>query len=76
MLDDAFNPISRDGAGTIEVALWLQKAFRTLVSYNNKEMNKEAVAHANLAYRYAKETLILPEELEALKEAHKFTTTE
>jgi uncharacterized membrane protein len=36
MFDDAFNPISRDGAGTIEVALWFQKAFRTLASFNNK----------------------------------------
>jgi len=37
-------------------------------------MNKEAVAHAKLAYRYVEEALILPEELEALKETHKFTT--
>lgn len=41
MFDDAFNPISRDGAGTIEVALWLQKAFRTLASYNNKECTEK-----------------------------------
>jgi len=37
---------------------------------------REAVAHANLACRYAEEALILPEELETLKEAHKFTTTD
>lgn len=53
--------------------MWLQKAFKVLTSFGDKEMCKEAVAHANLAYRYAEKALILPEELEALKEAHKFS---
>jgi uncharacterized membrane protein len=72
MFDDAFNPISRDGAGTIEVVLWLQKAFKVLASFGDQEMRNEAVAHANLAYRYAEKALILSEELEALKEVHEY----
>jgi uncharacterized membrane protein len=67
MLDDAFNAISRDGAGTIEVVLRLQKAFNTLASLGDVEMKGAARSHAQLAFRYAEQSLQLPEEIESLK---------
>jgi uncharacterized membrane protein len=72
MLDDAFNAISRDGAGTLEVAVWLQKAFKALAALGDEELRQEAVAHANLAYRYAEKAFVLPEEIEILQKHHQF----
>jgi uncharacterized membrane protein len=72
MLDDAFNAISRDGAGTLEVAVWLQKAFKALAALGDEDLCQEAVAHANLAYRYAEKALVLPEEIEILQKHHQF----
>jgi uncharacterized membrane protein len=69
MLDDSFNAISRDGAGTIEVGLWLQKAFKALASLGHEELRREAIFHAQLAYRYAEKALVLDEEKLKLKEA-------
>ncbi len=70
MLDDAFNAISRDAAGTIEVGLWLQKAFKTLASLGDEELREEAMRHAQLAYRYAENALLLDEEKSAMQEAY------
>lgn len=67
MFDDAFNAIARDGAGTIEVVIRLQKAFNTLASLGNAEVKEAAKSHAQLAFRYAEQSLQLPEEIEALK---------
>lgn len=68
MFDDAFNAIARDGAGIIEIALRLQKAFKTLSLLGDEEMSGAARDHAHLAYRYAENALALPEELHRLKE--------
>lgn len=70
MLDDAFNAISRDGAGIIEVGLWLQKAFKALASFGDEELRKEALQHAQLAYRYGEKALLLYEEKSALEEVY------
>src|SRR5690606_36203597 len=66
MFDDAFNAIARDGAGTIEVAIRLQKAFSALAMVNNSEIQAAAKGHAHYALRHAEKSLPLAEDLERL----------
>ncbi len=72
MFDDAFNAISRDGAGTLEVVIRLQKAFNTLASLGHAELSEAARSHAQLALHYAERTLQLPEEIEILRDVYRF----
>jgi uncharacterized membrane protein len=69
MFDHAFNALARDGSGTIEVVLRLQKAFISLNSISNNALKQAASTHAFIAYQYAKNALTLPEE-HALLEKH------
>lgn len=62
MFDNAFNALARDGSGTIEVVLRLQKAFISLASLKDNTLKQASSTHAYLAYRYAKNALTLPEE--------------
>lgn len=71
MFDDAFNAISRDGAGTIEVVICLQKAFNTLAFLGDAEVKESARSHAYLAFRYAEQSLQLSEEIDVLKTAYR-----
>ena len=68
MFDDAFNGIARDGAGLIEVAMRLQKAFKTLSSLGNHDIEEAAKEHARLAFKYAEAALPLDEEIEQLRQ--------
>jgi uncharacterized membrane protein len=70
LFDDAFNTIARDGAGIIEVAQRLQKAFKSLSSLSNEAMVEVSIDHAHLAFRYAEEALSLPEEIKQLREIY------
>lgn len=67
LFDDAFNVIARDGAGTIEVALRLQKALRSLASLNVLDLEEVSKAHGRIAFRYAEESLTLDEEIGLLR---------
>lgn len=67
MFDDAFMSIARDGAGTIEVGLRLQKAFRGLAALDHGEMEKVALDQAEMALLYAEKALTLPEEMNQIK---------
>lgn len=67
MFDDAFNAIARDGAGNLEIAVRLQKAFKSLSSLDNETMAEVSRDHAHLAFRYAEEALSLPEEIQMLR---------
>lgn len=69
MFDDAFNAIARDGAGMIEVATRLQKAFAALASLGDESVQEAARSHARRAFQYAEQALPLPEEIEALEKA-------
>jgi len=69
MFDDAFNAMSRDGAGVIEVGMRLQRAFRGLAALENEAIRRAAVQHGHLALHYAQEALKLPEEQAALAQA-------
>lgn len=54
MFNDAFRPISRDGAGNVEVMIRLQKALKSLSYVGNKTVKKLTLVHSRQAYERAK----------------------
>lgn len=74
LFDDAFNAISRDGAGMLEVATRLQKAFQSLAATGNAEMEKVAIEHARRALTHSEEVLKHPFEIETLRLAAELCT--
>ena len=64
MFDDAFTAIARDGAGTIEVVVRLQKAFHSLASIGDDRICEVAKSHARMALARAERALDLPEDIE------------
>jgi hypothetical protein len=73
MFDDAFTPIARDGAGCIEVAVRLQKAFESLASMGGASLREVAIHHARLARARAETALTARDDLEVLRKVAKFT---
>ncbi|MBR9865363.1 MAG: DUF2254 domain-containing protein [Rhodobacteraceae bacterium] len=68
LFDDAFTPIARDGAGTVEVGIRLQKAFLSISSLDYPGMNVEARRHSKLALERAKHKLPIQEDLERVEQ--------
>ena len=67
MFDDAFTAIARDGAGTVEVSLRLQKALQSLALVGDDTMQHAAVRHARLALRRAERALQLDDDVLAVR---------
>lgn len=67
MFDDAFTAIARDGAGSVEVAVRLQKTLRSLASVGDAAMRDAAVHHGRMALARAEKALDLPEDLAAVR---------
>lgn len=67
MFDNAFSAISRDGAGTIEVMLRLQRALASLSSLGTGEFREAASRHSQFALKHAELALKLPEEVERVR---------
>jgi len=53
LLDDAFTPIARDGAGMFEVGVRLQKAFLSIALLGNADLSAAAILHSRLALEQA-----------------------
>ncbi|WP_418262356.1 DUF2254 domain-containing protein [Flavobacterium faecale] len=66
--DDAFRPISRDGADNIEVMLRLQKTYTSLGTIDNDAIKKSATQFAKEAFNRAKLAMQFENDLENLKE--------
>lgn len=64
MFDDAFTAIARDGAGSIEVVVRLQKAFISLSSIGDAKLTAAASRHSRLALARAEAALKLASEIE------------
>ncbi len=73
MLDDAFNPIARDGASTMEVTIRLQKALQSLAELGHQELKQSAIKHSRLAVDYAEQALSLDLEIEAIRAVASWT---
>lgn len=67
LFNDAFAAIARDGAGSVEVGIRLQKAFIALSSIGDEAMAKVAGRLSDLALRYSEKSLILDEEIQAVR---------
>jgi uncharacterized membrane protein len=74
MFDDAFTPIARGGAGMVEVAVRLQKAFQALAAFGDASMREVAFHHSRLALARAEKALDLPEDLETVRAEAGFPT--
>jgi len=65
--DDAFRPISRDGADNMEVMLRLQKTFNSLETINHTDIKAAAVKYSKYAFNSAELTIKLKDDLGILK---------
>lgn len=73
LFTDAFRPISRDGAGNIEVMIRLQKAFNSISRIDNIDLKKACLLHSQEAFERAKQEMKYKTDLEVLKEQCLFT---
>ncbi len=64
MFDDAFTAVARDGAGTIEVVVRLQKVLGGLATLPGDEFRDVAVMHSRLAMARAEQALTVPHDAE------------
>ena len=65
--DDAFRPISRDGADIIEVMLRLQKVFKSIETIPDKELKQMAFQYSKEAFHRAEEAMKFKPDLDLLK---------
>ncbi|HEX5788787.1 MAG TPA: DUF2254 domain-containing protein [Woeseiaceae bacterium] len=63
MFDDAFTAVARDGAGTIEVQVRLQKAFRALAAMGDPALAAAARQHSQRALAHAEQCLAIEDEI-------------
>ncbi len=76
MFDDAFTGIARDGAGTVEVMVRLQKALQSLALIGDAPMKEAAKHHARLALERARLALNLVQDLADVRHAAAFVKTD
>ncbi len=71
MCDDAFTAVSRDGAGTVEVGIRLQKTFLALAATDHTDMKSQAARHSALALARAERALTLDADIGLLRDMAK-----
>ncbi len=74
MFDDAFRAIARDGAGTVEVMLRLQKGLRALSSLEDSAIRDAALTYSRMALARAEKKLDMPEDLALVRDLAAFST--
>jgi uncharacterized membrane protein len=74
LLEDAFRPIARDGAGTIEVVLRLLHSLEILAQHN-PHLREAALDAAQDAAGHAQRALTAPSDLQALHSASQFAVS-
>jgi uncharacterized membrane protein len=70
--DDAFRPISRDGAGNIEVMLRLQKALTSIATLDRSDIKAEAMRCSNDAFVRAERAMEHEDDLASLRATRVF----
>jgi len=73
LFDDAFTAIARDGAGVVEVAIRLQKAFGALAETDDKATVAAARKHSRMALARAEKAMSHPVDIETTREAAAFS---
>lgn len=69
LFDDLFTPIARDGAGTVEVAIRLQKTLQVLAGLGDDAFTKAALHCSSLALERAENALTLGDDRRRVREA-------
>jgi uncharacterized membrane protein len=69
LFDDAFTGIARDGAGTVEVVVRLQKGLEALAAIGDPTMRASALRHARLALVRAESAMTIAHDLDAVRRA-------
>ncbi|MBZ2168109.1 DUF2254 domain-containing protein [Marinobacter sp. F4216] len=72
LFDDAFTAIARDGAGMVEVAIRLQKAFSALAETDDAAIVAAARKHSRMALARAEKALSLQDDIDAVSIAAGF----
>jgi uncharacterized membrane protein len=75
LCDDAFTAIARDGAGTIEVAVRLQKALQALSLIDGPEWRRAVTRHSRSALARAEQAMTAPDDLAAVRTAAEWSTS-
>ncbi len=73
LFDDAFRPIARDGAATIEVVIRLLKAFEALTRTADAKMRNVAMQHARQALARAEMALEFPLDVDIARKCAEFS---
>lgn len=73
MMDDAFRAIARDGAGNIELQLWLQKTLKTIAAMPSKELRRLAQAHSRAALSRAQAAMEVEQDAKTALAAAKWS---
>ncbi len=72
LFDDAFTGIARDGAGTVEVVVRLQKALASLATFGDASMRESALLQARRSLVRAELVMQAPSDLVAVRTAAQF----
>lgn len=67
MFDDCFMPIARDGAGTREVVIRLQKAYHVLYNLGDEKARQEARRLSYYTHSHASAKLPLPDDVASIE---------
>ena len=70
LLEDAYAAISKDGVGSVEVGIWLQRALALLAQSPVAAIERAAQNQAGLAFDRAERELSFPHDLERVRSAH------
>ncbi len=73
LFEDAFSGVARDGASTLEVAVRLQKALRSIAEDSPAHIAEAAKNQARLAMAHAEVALKISQEKEKLRQVASFT---
>ncbi|HEY9178448.1 MAG TPA: hypothetical protein VIN07_12185, partial [Flavipsychrobacter sp.] len=66
LIDALYNPISRDGAGMVEVGIHVQKALGSIAAAGNASCRMSAYHYSQLAFKRAKKVLIVEEDIKRI----------
>ncbi|WP_255349315.1 MULTISPECIES: DUF2254 family protein [unclassified Thioalkalivibrio] len=73
LFDDACTALARDGAGFVEVAIRLQKAFCALAETDDQAMIAVARRHPRMALARSEHAMSLQDDIEAVRRAAAFS---
>ena len=70
LLEDAYAAISKDGVGSVEVGIWLQRSLALLAQLPATDISQAARDQAALAFARAEQELSFPHDLDRVRRAH------